>query len=138
MAVPFYNHARIYRRRKAEIDAAIIGVLESGRLDWGDQVPAFEEEFAAFVGAAHAVTVNSGTAALKVALMALGVGPGDEVITVPNTDIGTISAIHLAGASCVWVDVDPATLCMDVGQARGAVTARTRAILPEAIALVSR
>lgn len=130
MAVPFYNHARIYQRRKAEIDAAILGVLDSGRLDWGDHVPAFEAEFAAFVGAAHAVTVNSGTAALKVALLALGIGPGDEVITVPNTDIGTISAIHFTGARCVWVDVDSVTLCMDVDQARAAVTPRTRAILP--------
>jgi dTDP-4-amino-4,6-dideoxygalactose transaminase len=130
MAVPFYNHALIYQRRKAEIDAAILGVLTSGKLDWGDHVPAFESEFAAFVGAAHAVTVNSGTAALKVALMALGIGPGDEVITVSNTDIGTISAIHHIGATSVWVDVDAATLCMDVAQARAAITSRTRAILP--------
>jgi dTDP-4-amino-4,6-dideoxygalactose transaminase len=130
MAVPFYNHARVYRRRKSEIDAAILGVLESGRLDWGDHVPAFEAEFAAFVGAPHCVTVNSGTAALKAALLALGIGPGDEVITVPNTDIGTVSAIHLAGATSVFVDVDPATLCMDVAAARAAITPRTRALLP--------
>jgi dTDP-4-amino-4,6-dideoxygalactose transaminase len=130
MAVAFYNHARIYQRRKAEIDAAIFGVLESGRLDWGDNVPAFEADFAAFVGGAHAVTVNSGTAAIKIALLALGIGPGDEVITVSNTDIGTISAIHFVGATCVWVDIDPHTLCMDVGQAEGAITPRTRAILP--------
>ncbi len=130
MAVPFYNHARIYQRRKEEIDLAILGVLDSGRLDWGDHVPAFEAEFAAFAGAKHAVTVNSGTAAIKLALMALGIGQGDEVITVSNTDIGTISAIHLAGATSVWVDVDPVTLCIDVAQARAAITPRTRAILP--------
>ncbi|MCZ8311312.1 MAG: DegT/DnrJ/EryC1/StrS family aminotransferase [Magnetospirillum sp.] len=130
MAVAFYDHARIYKRRKAEIDAAILGVLESGRLDWGDHVPAFEAEFAAFVGGAHAVTVNSGTAAIKIALLALGIGPGDEVITVSNTDIGTISAIHFVGAKCVWVDVDPHTLCMDVGQAEAAITQHTRALLP--------
>jgi dTDP-4-amino-4,6-dideoxygalactose transaminase len=130
MRVPFYDHAKIYRRRKAEIDAAISRVLESGRLDWGDEVPAFEAEFAAFVGAAHCVATNSGTAALKVALLALGIGPGDEVITVPNTDIGTISPIHLAGATSVFVDVDPVTLCMDPAAARAAITPRTRAILP--------
>jgi len=129
MAVAFYNHARIYHRRKAEIDAAIRGVLESGRLDWGDHVPAFEAEFAAFVGASHAVTVNSGTAALKAAFLALGIGPGDEVITAPNTDIGTVSSIHLAGAASVFVDVEPDTLCMDPAAARAAITPRTRAIL---------
>lgn len=130
MAVPLYDHARIYRRRKAEIDAAIARVLESGRLDWGDEVPAFEAEFAAFVGAAHAVTVNSGTGALKIALLALGIGPGDEVITVANSDIGTVSAIHHTGAASVLVDVDPATLCMDPAAVRAAITPRTRAILP--------
>jgi dTDP-4-amino-4,6-dideoxygalactose transaminase len=130
MAVPFYDHAKLYRRRKADIDRAIFRVIESGRLDWGDEVPAFEAEFAAFVGARHAVTTNSGTAALKIALLALGVGPGDEVITVPNTDIGTISAIHFTGATSVWVDVDPNTLCMDVGQTRAAIGPRTKAILP--------
>jgi len=130
MAVPLYDHARLYRRRKAEIDAAIARVLESGRLDWGDEVPAFETEFAAFVGAAHAVTVNSGTAALKIALLALGVGPGDEVITVANSDIGTVSAIHHCGAASVLVDVDPATRCMDPDAVRAAITPRTRAILP--------
>ncbi len=130
MAVPLYDHARIYRRRKQEIDAALARVLESGRLDWGDEVPAFEAEFAAFVGAAHAVTVNSGTGALKIALLALGIGPGDEVITVPNSDIGTVSAIHHTGAASVLVDVDPATLCMDPAAVRAAITPRTRAILP--------
>lgn len=130
MRVPFYDHAKIYRRRKAEIDGAISRVLESGRLDWGDEVPAFEEEFAAFVGAPHCVTTNSGTAAIKIALLALGIGPGDEVITVPNTDIGTISPIHHVGAASVFVDVDPVSLCMDPAAAAAAIGPRTRAILP--------
>lgn len=130
MRVPFYDHARIYRRRKAEIDAAIARVLDSGRLDWGDEVPSFESEFAAFLGASHAVTTNSGTAALKIALLALGIGRGDEVITVPNSDIGTVSAIHHVGAASVWVDVEPGSLCMNVDAARAAITPRTRAILP--------
>jgi dTDP-4-amino-4,6-dideoxygalactose transaminase len=130
MAVPFYDHAALYRRRREAIDGAIHKVLASGRLDWGDEVPAFEAEFAAFVGAKRVVTTNSGTAALKIALMALGVGPGDEVITVPNTDIGTVSAIRHCGARPVFVDVDPATLCMDAGAARAAITPRTVALLP--------
>ncbi len=130
MRVPFYDHARIYRRRKTEIDAAIARVLESGRLDWGDEVPSFESEFAAFLGAAHAVTTNSGTAALKIALLGLGIGPGDEVITVTNSDIGTVSAIHHVGATSVWVDVEPDSLCMSVDAVRAAITPRTKAILP--------
>lgn len=130
MAVPFYDYAKLYRARKVDIDRAIFRVIESGRLDWGDEVPAFEAEFAAFVQAKHCVTTNSGTASLAVALLALGIGPGDEVITVTNTDIGTISAIHFAGATSVWVDIDPQSLCMDVAQARAAITPRTRAILP--------
>jgi dTDP-4-amino-4,6-dideoxygalactose transaminase len=130
MRVPFYDHAKIYRRRQAEIDAAIRRVLESGRLDWGDEVPAFEQEFAVFVGAPHCVTANSGTAAIKIALLALGIGPGDEVITVPNTDIGTISPIHHVGATAVFVDVDSVSLCMDPAAAAAAIGPRTRAILP--------
>ena len=130
MAVPYYDHALLYRRRKPEIDGAIFRVLESGRLDWGPEVPAFEQEFAAWLGAPHAVTVNSGTAALKVALLALKVGRGDEVITVSNTDIASTSAIRLVGATPVWVDVDPVTLTMDIEAMKAAVTPRTRAILP--------
>src|SRR5215208_2668080 len=130
MAVPFYDHAKLYRQRKAEIDVAIHRVLASGRLDWGDEVPAFEEEFAHWNGATHAVTVGSGTAALKIALLALGIGPGDEVVTVPNTDIASSSALRLAGADVVWVDVEPVSRTMDVAAFEAAITPRTRAVLP--------
>lgn len=130
MAVPLYDHRKLYTRRKAEIDQAIFRVIESGRLDWGDEVPAFEAELAAWVDAAHAVTTNSGSVSLQIALLALGIGRGDEVITVTNTDIGTISAIHCTGADSVFVDVDPATLCMDLAAVRAAIGPRTRAILP--------
>ncbi len=130
MAVPFYDHAKLYRARKNEIDDAIQRVLASGRLDWGDEVPSFEEEFAAWVGASHAVTVGSGTAALKVALLALGIGPGDEVITVPNTDVASSSAIRFTGADVVWVDVDAATRTMDPDAFESAITSRTRAVMP--------
>ena len=130
MAVRFHNHQRLYKRRKPEIDAAIARVIASGRFDWGDEVPAFEAEFAAWVGAAYAVCVNSGTAALKVALLALDIGPGDEVITVGNTDIASSSSIHHTGGRPVWVEIDPVSKCMDVDALRAAITPRTRAILP--------
>lgn len=128
--VPFYDHAKLHRRHAAEIDAAIHRVTRSGRFDWGDEVPAFEEAFAAFNGARHAVATGSGTSALKCALLALRVGPGDEVITVPNTDIACSSAIRFCGASIVWVDIDPSTSTMDVAAFEAAITPRTRAVMP--------
>lgn len=130
MAIGFYNHPRLYQRDKAEIDAAIARVIASGRFDWGDEVPAFEQAFADWNGASHAVAVASGTAALKIALLALDIGPGDEVITVANTDIGSSSSIHHTGATPIWVDIDPVSRNMDVEALLGAITPRTRAILP--------
>jgi dTDP-4-amino-4,6-dideoxygalactose transaminase len=130
MAISFYNHQRLYQRDKPAIDAAIARVIASGRFDWGDEVPAFEREFADWNGASHAVSVASGTAALKVALLALGIGPGDEVITVANTDIGSSSSIHHTGATPIWVDIDPLSRNIDVEALRRAITPRTRAILP--------
>lgn len=128
--VPLYDHAALYGAAKPRIDAAMTRVLESGKLDWGEEVPAFEAEFSGWLEAAHAVTVGSGTAALKAALKAVGIGPGDEVITVTNTDIAGSSAIRFVGAEIVWVDIDPFTRNIDVSQAEAAITPRTRAILP--------
>lgn len=128
--VPLYDHATLYAEAKPQIDAAINRVLTSGKLDWGEEVPAFETAFAAWLGASHAVGVGSGTGALKAALKALGIGPGDEVITVTNTDIAGSSAIRFVGADVVWVDIDPATRNIDVELAEMAITPRTRAILP--------
>ena len=128
--VPLYDHVAVYAAAKPRIDAAIARVLASGRLEWGEEVPAFEAELSDWVGAAHAVTVGSGTGAIKAALKALGVGPGDEVITVTNTDIAGSSAIRFVGADVVWVDIDPATRNIDVAQTEAAITPRTRAILP--------
>lgn len=130
MSVPLYDHAALYVADRPRIDAAIARVLTSGRLDWGEEVPAFEADFAGWLGAAHAVAVGSGTGALKAALKALDIGPGDEVITVTNTDIAGSSAIRFAGADVVWVDIDPATRNIDVAQTEAAITPRTRAILP--------
>jgi len=128
--VPLYDHAALYASAKPRIDAAIARVLTSGKLDWGDEVPMFEAAFADWLGASHAVGVGSGSAALKAALKALNIGPGDEVITVTNTDIAGSSAIRFAGADVVWVDIDPATRNNDVARAEAAITSRTRAILP--------
>jgi dTDP-4-amino-4,6-dideoxygalactose transaminase len=130
MRVSMHNHAAEYRSLKVEVDEALQRVLEGGRLDWGAEVPAFETEFAQFVGVKHAVGTNSGTAALKLALLALEIGPGDEIITVPNSDISSTSAIHHVGAQAVWVDVEPDTFNMDPSLVEAAITSRTRAILP--------
>ncbi|MDX2007544.1 MAG: DegT/DnrJ/EryC1/StrS family aminotransferase [Meiothermus sp.] len=130
MTVPMYDHAGRYRQLQAELDAAVRRVLESGRPDWGEEVPGLEREFAALAGAGHAVGCNSGTAALRLALLALGVGPGDEVITAPNSDAGTASAIHHVGARPVYVDVEADTLNLDPELLEAAITPATRAILP--------
>lgn len=130
MTIPFYDHAVVYREHEPGLDGALARVLASGRLDWGPEAPAFEAEFAAWLGVGHAVGTNSGTAALKVALLGLGIGRGDEVITVPNSDIGSTAAIHHAGATAVWVDVEPDTGNIDPVQVDAAVTSRTAAILP--------
>ncbi|HEY7062424.1 MAG TPA: DegT/DnrJ/EryC1/StrS family aminotransferase [Chloroflexota bacterium] len=119
-----------YAAIQAEVDAAIRGVLERGWYVLGPEVEAFEAEFAAYCGAAHAVGVGSGTEALHLALWACGLGPGDEVITVAHTAVPTINAISLTGARPVFVDVDPATRNMDPAAAAVAITPRTRALLP--------
>lgn len=130
MRVPMYDHAAAYAAMRTDLDEAVHRVLASGRLDWGPEVPAFEGEFAAWYGAGNAVGTNSGTAALKIALLGLGIGPGDEVITAPNSDIGTVAAIHHTGARAVWADVEPDTLNLDPVQVEAAITPRTRALLP--------
>jgi len=115
---------------QAAVEAAALRVLRSGRYDWGPEVPAFEAELAAWAGVRHAVGANSGTAALKLALLALGIGPGDEVITAPNSDIATTAAISHVGATPVLVDVEPDTLNLDPRRVEAAITPRTRALLP--------
>jgi dTDP-4-amino-4,6-dideoxygalactose transaminase len=119
-----------YRSIKPEIDAAIQHILDTGQFVLGDEVAAFEREFAAYSGGEHGVAVNSGTSALHLALLAAGVGPGDEVITVPNTFVATVAAIRYTGARAVLVDIDPATYTMDPARVESAITARTKVILP--------
>jgi dTDP-4-amino-4,6-dideoxygalactose transaminase len=119
-----------YRELKDEIDAAIQRVVESGKFVMGHEMEAFEAEFAAYCGAAHAVGVGSGTAALHLALLACDIGPGDEVITVPNTDIPTTMTISHCGAEIVWVDTQPRTFNIDPQKIEEKITPRTKAILP--------
>jgi len=128
--IRFLDLAAEYRELKAEIDSAVQRVLESGQYVGGSEVSALEEEFASYCGARHGIAVNSGTSALHVALLAAGVGPGDEVITVPLTFYATVAAIGYVGATAVYVDIDPGTFTLDPAKIEAAITARTRAILP--------
>lgn len=113
-----------------ELEQAFARVLHSSQFILGNEVERFEEEFAAYVHAAFGIGVNTGTSALHLALLAAGIGPGDEVITVPFTFVATVAAIEYAGARPVFVDIDPVHYTMDVGQIERAITARTKAILP--------
>ena len=130
IAVPFLDLKRQYEEIRDEVGEAIGRVLDSGQYVLGDEVAAFEREFAAYCGSRHAIAVNSGTSALHLALLAAGVGPGDEVITVPMTFVATVAAIDYAGARAVLVDVDPVTCTMDASLLEAAITPRTRAIVP--------
>ena len=109
---------------------AVDAVLASGGLAQGPQVAAFEEEFGRLVDGVHCVAVNSGTSALHMALLALGIGQGDEVLVPSFTFAATANAVRLAGATPVFVDIDERTFCMDPASADAAVTERTRAIMP--------
>jgi len=128
--IPLLDLKAQYQGLKSEIDAAVERVLESGSFILGPEVSAFEAEFAAYCGTNHAVGMNSGTSALHLALLAFGVGPGDEVITVPFTFVATVAAIEYCGARAVLVDVDPETLTMDPRGLEAAITGRTKAIVP--------
>jgi aminotransferase EvaB len=130
MPIPFWDYRREYEAEREDVLAAVDQVLRSGRLVLGDSVRALEEELAAYCGGLHGIGVNSGTDALMLALRALGAGPGDEVITTANTAIPTVSAIVSAGATPRFVDIDPATYLMDPAALEGAVTPRTRCIIP--------
>src|SRR5262249_61327489 len=115
---------------KPEIDAAIARVLDSTQSVLGPEVNGFESRFAAYCGTRYCTAVNSGTSALHLALLAAGVGPGDEVITVSMTFVATTAAILYCGAKPIFVDVDPDTWTMDPNLVKAAITPRTKAILP--------
>ena len=130
MKVPLLDLHAQYQSMRADIAHAIDGVLESSAFAGGPFVARFEEEFASFCGCRHAVGVGSGTDAIWLALLALGVGPGDEVITVPSTFIATAEAITYCGAKPVFVDIEEKTYTMDPEQLEAAITSRTKAIIP--------
>lgn len=130
MAVNVWGYLKEYEAERDEILAAVEAVLASGKLILGPNVAGFEREFADYCGAAHGVGVDNGTSAVMLALLAAGVTAGDEVITVSNTAVPTVSAIVAAGCLPRFVDIDPATYLMDVDKLEAAVTPRTRAIVP--------
>lgn len=114
---------------EAEIEA-VVRVLRSGQVVQGSEVAAFEEEFAALVSGRHCIAVNSGTAALYLSILALHIGPGDEVIVPSFTFGATAHAVVLAGATAVFADIDPATFCLDPASVAAAITSRTVAVIP--------
>ena len=130
MKVEFYGHTRQYHNIQAEIDGNIKTVLESGQYVMGPMLKKFEQELAAYSGTKYAVGLGNGTDAIWLALMALGVGPGDEVITHTNTFFATAEAIWIAGATAVFVDCDPKTKNLDPSKIAAAITPKTKAIIP--------
>ena len=130
MNIPLVDLRRQYAPLKDEILSGIGRVLDGMQLFLGENVQALEREFAQFCGVAHGITVSDGTTALHIILRAMGIGPGDEVITVSHTFIATAEAILLTGAKPVFVDIDPVTYLMDVSQVEARITPNTKAILP--------
>lgn len=126
----FIDIKKQYQLYKDEIDTAIHQVLDSGAFILGPQVKQLEQALSDFVGVKHAIAVSSGTDSLQIALMALGIGPGDEVITVPFTWISTAEVIALVGATPVFVDIDPMSYNIDISKIESAITHRTKAIMP--------
>lgn len=129
-AVPLLDLAAEVAELRPELDAAWARVLDSGQFVLGPEVAAFEEEAAAYVGAPHAVALNSGTDALFLALKAFGVGPGDEVVTSPFSFFATSETVLALGATPVFVDLAPGTFQVDPAAVADAVTERTRVLLP--------
>ena len=130
MNVPFLDLKVQYRQIESEVLPMVTGAMQNGAFIGGPQVAGFEEEFAAFCDSRHCVGVGSGTDALRFALMAAGIGNGDEVITVSNTFIATTEAISQTGAKPVFVDIDPTTCNLDPATIETKITSKTKAIVP--------
>ena len=128
--VPFVNLNKEYTSIKKEINAAIGNVFSNSSFILGPSVSAFEKEFAQICGVKYCVGVNCGTSALHLALIALGIGPGDEVITVPNSFVSTTDAISYTGALPVFVDIEKDTFNIDVDRIKSSITQKTKALLP--------
>ena len=130
MKIQFVDLRKQYAPFKDEILSGIEKVLDGMQLFLGENVQQLEKDFAEFCNVAHGIGVSDGTSALHIILRALGIGPGDEVITVSHTFIATAEAILLAGAKPVFVDIDPDTYLMDISQVEAKITPQTKAILP--------
>jgi len=128
--VPFVDLKAQYLSIKPEVDAAIQHILDNTQFVLGAEVAAFEQEFAAYCGAEFCMGLNNGTNALYLALLAADIGPGDEVITTPFTFVASVAAIWYAGATPVFVDIDPATYLIDPSKIEAAITPKTKALLP--------
>ena len=128
--IPMVDLKTQYHNLKKEIDQAVLDAIESTQFILGPNVTAFEQEAAAYLGATHAVSCASGTDALHLAILASGIGPGDEVITSPFTFIATAEAICYVGATPVFVDIDPGTFNIDPVLIKAAITRRTKAVIP--------
>lgn len=128
--VPYVDLKAQYRSIKSEIDQAVARVLESCQFVLGPEVSEFEKEFARYCGAADCIALNSGTSALHLALLAAGVGPDDDVITVPFTFVASVATIIYTGAKPVFVDIEPRTFNINPAALEAAISSRTKAIVP--------
>lgn len=128
--IPFVDLKAQYRSIKPEIDAAVLRVLDSAQFVLGGEVAVFEKEFAGYCGGRHAIAVNSGTSALHLALLAAGISPGDEVITVSHTFVATAAAIHYCGATPTFVDIRSDSFNIDPDRIEKAISPCTKAIIP--------
>jgi dTDP-4-amino-4,6-dideoxygalactose transaminase len=130
MQIPFVDLKAQYASIKSEVDEAIQGILDTTRFIGGEPLASFEQDFARYCDARHALGVANGTDALNLALRAAGIGAGDEVITAANTFIATAAAIEMAGAKPVFVDIDLTTHTIDPERFERAITSRTKAVIP--------
>jgi UDP-2-acetamido-2-deoxy-ribo-hexuluronate aminotransferase len=130
MSIPFIDLKAQYHALQSQINARIHAVLDHGQYIMGPEVKELEDRLASYVGTKHCITVSSGTEALLISLMALGIGPGDEVITTPFTFVATAEVIVLLGATPIYVDIEPDTCNLDARGIEAKITERTKAILP--------
>jgi dTDP-4-amino-4,6-dideoxygalactose transaminase len=130
MTIPFVDLKSLHSEIKDDLREVFDRVLDNSTFVLGPEVQRFEQEFAAYCGTEHCVAVNTGTAAIHLALAALSIGPGDEVITVPHTFIATAEAITAVGAKPVFIDINPISFTMDPSLLEAAITSKTRAIIP--------
>lgn len=128
--IPFVNLKKEYESIQIELDQAVTGTLKRGYFVLGEEVKKFEDDFSNYIGSKYSISLNSGSDALFLAIKSLGIGKGDEVITVSHTFISTVDGIVKNGAKPVFVDIDPETYCMDASKIEDKITENTKAIIP--------